>query len=295
MKNKKIISLTAVSLVLGSTIATSNASNGMAATRELQVPAGVSMKIPQAEQTAIDNGDYNAWKAAIESSGNTDILNYVTEENFARYVEAFKLRESGDMDGSKAILDELGIKMPGPKGKGGERMMESVSQENREALENAIKNADYGAWKNIMEEIKDEKIADYISEENFNVIVRAYKLRSSGDNAGATKLLKNSNIPGFMCLCGGPIRDNEVWNQEALMQTYENNDYNAWKTLMEERGGGKILELVNADNFAKFAQAKVLQSKGKAAEARAIMDELGFPFQERGVRRGQFANAATAS
>ncbi len=293
MKNKKIISLTAVSLVLGSTIATSNASSSMAATRGSQTPAGVSMRIPQAEQTAIDNGDYNAWKAAIESSGNTDILNYVTEENFARYVEAFKLRESGDMDGSKAILDELGIKMSGPKGKGDEEMMEPVSQENREALENAIKNADYSAWKNIMEEIKDEKIADYISEENFNVIVRAYKLRASGDNAGAMKLLENSNIPGFMCLCGGPmIRNNEGWNHEALIQTYENNDYNAWKTLMEKRGGGKILELVNAYNFAKFAQAKVLQSEGKVAEAKAIMDELGFPFQERGIRMKNFANAS---
>jgi len=68
------------------------------------------------------------------------------------------------------------------------------------------------------------------------------------------------------------------------MAAYESGDYTSWKSLMDERGGGKVLEIVNADNFAQFAKAKILQSEGKMSEAKEILDELGFPFQERGER-----------
>ena len=186
-----------MSLVLGSTIATADASSlgSMMRLHKNEAPSGIR----QAEMAAIESADYAAWKAAVESSGHTEILDKVNEDNFAKFAEAVKLRGSGDGDGVQDILEEMGIKNFGRKGKGGE-------------------------------------------------------IASQTD-------------------------------QSVLADAFRSKDYETWKSLMEERGGGKILEVVNADNFAKFAEAKVLQSEGKYEEAKAILDELGFPFKERNAGR----------
>lgn len=288
MKNKKkIISMTAMSLVMGSAVATANADSIMAKFRE---PMGISSENRQAEDEALKNADFASWKSAVENCGRTEILDIINESNFARYAEAFKLRESGDMDGSRAIMEELGIKAPQ---RGGGMMKGSdMSQADRETLESALENSDYNAWKTVMEKANTE--SELLTEEKFNILVRAYKLQSSGDRSGAMDLLDNSDIPGFMLMMGegkmhggrGDMegeRNNDS-NHEAMMATYESGDFASWKALVEERGGGKILEVVNADNFAEFAKAKILQSEGNMDEAKSILDGLGFPFQERGMR-----------
>jgi len=66
-----------------------------------------------------------------------------------------------------------------------------------------------------------------------------------------------------------------------MVNAFENNDYEAWKTQMEEnmksRGGrgGRVLEVINEDNFAKFAEAYKLATAGDVAGADAIRAELG--------------------
>jgi len=62
---------------------------------------------------------------------------------------------------------------------------------------------------------------------------------------------------------------------EAMEQAFENNDYNAWKKLMEEHSHGRVLEVVTEDNFEQFAQAHQLAKEGKYEEADAIRQELG--------------------
>ncbi|MFA6897191.1 MAG: hypothetical protein WCQ96_02820 [Patescibacteria group bacterium] len=286
MKNKKIISLTAMSLVMGTTIATANADS---LKEKFHNPVAVSEDI-QAEAVALKSGDYASWKTAVENGGNFKILENINESNFAKYAEAFRLRESGDMDGSKAIMDALGIKEP-ERGGGMAKELE-LSLDDEQALELAVENADFDAWKTVLEKIKNDKLDEYLTEENFNIIVRAYKLQASGDRSGAMGLLDDANIPGFMLMFGdkkmhgGPEDANgaDESKREALMAAYESGDYTSWKSLMDERGGGKVLEIVNAGNFAQFAKAKILQSEGKMSEAKEILDGLGFPFQERGER-----------
>ena len=146
---------------------------------------------------------------------------------------------------------------------------------------------------------------ELLTEEKFNILVRAYKLQSSGDRSGAMDLLDNSDIPGFMLMAGEGNRHKgrgnmkgegyNSSNHEAMMATYESGDFAIWKALMEERGGGKILEVINADNFAEFAKAKILQSEGNMDEAKAILDSLGFPFQERGTRAMGRASLSTVN
>lgn len=60
---------------------------------------------------------------------------------------------------------------------------------------------------------------------------------------------------------------------EEMEQAFENNDYQAWKNLMQ--GKGRVTQVVNESNFAKFAQAHKLAEEGKLDEAKQIRGELG--------------------
>jgi len=59
----------------------------------------------------------------------------------------------------------------------------------------------------------------------------------------------------------------------AMEKAFENKDFNAWKALMA--GRGRAAQVVNAKNFAKFAQAHELAEQGKTVEANKIRAEFG--------------------
>jgi len=64
---------------------------------------------------------------------------------------------------------------------------------------------------------------------------------------------------------------------DAMETAFENNDYNAWKSLMT--GRGRVIQVVNAQNFAQFAKAHQLAEQGKMDEANQIRTELGLGLQ----------------
>jgi hypothetical protein len=66
---------------------------------------------------------------------------------------------------------------------------------------------------------------------------------------------------------------------EAMTKAFTNKDYNAWKTLMN--GKGRVTQVINEGNFAKFAEAHKLMLEGKKDEAAKIRAELGL-----GLRNG---------
>lgn len=59
----------------------------------------------------------------------------------------------------------------------------------------------------------------------------------------------------------------------AMEKAFENKDYDAWKNLMQDRG--RVAQVVNKDNFAKFAEAHELAENGDIAGAQKIRQELG--------------------
>ena len=63
----------------------------------------------------------------------------------------------------------------------------------------------------------------------------------------------------------------------AMEKAFENNDYNAWKNMMQ--GKGRVAQVVNEKNFAQFAKAHELAEQGKTAEANKIREELGLGLQ----------------
>ena len=60
---------------------------------------------------------------------------------------------------------------------------------------------------------------------------------------------------------------------QEMEQAFENDDYQAWANLMQ--GKGRVIQVVNEDNFAQFAEAHRLAEEGKMDEARQIRTELG--------------------
>lgn len=69
----------------------------------------------------------------------------------------------------------------------------------------------------------------------------------------------------------GPNCDSD--RHEQMEQAFENNDYEAWKGLMD--GRGRVSEVINADNFAQFAEAHRLAEEGNYDEADQIRQQLG--------------------
>lgn len=63
----------------------------------------------------------------------------------------------------------------------------------------------------------------------------------------------------------------------AMEKAFETKDFNAWKNLMQNRG--RVTQVINAQNFARFAQAHELAEQGKVAEANQIRQELGLGLQ----------------
>jgi len=64
---------------------------------------------------------------------------------------------------------------------------------------------------------------------------------------------------------------------EEMTSAFEKNDYNAWKNLMQ--GRGRATQVINAQNFTKFAEAHKLALAGKTSEANKIRAELGLGLQ----------------
>lgn len=69
-----------------------------------------------------------------------------------------------------------------------------------------------------------------------------------------------------------------------MVRAFENNDYTAWKNLMQNKG--RVTEVVTQDNFAKFAEAQKLSLQGKTTEAQKIREELGL-----GLKNGSGRNS----
>ena len=74
---------------------------------------------------------------------------------------------------------------------------------------------------------------------------------------------------------------------EAMLKSFENNDYDAWVNLMQ--GRGRVTQVVNRGNFAKFAEAHKLAQQNKIAEAKEIRQELGLGLNN-GSGQGRWAN-----
>ncbi|MFA5777896.1 MAG: hypothetical protein WC870_00145 [Candidatus Paceibacterota bacterium] len=66
----------------------------------------------------------------------------------------------------------------------------------------------------------------------------------------------------------------------VMEKAFETNDYLAWKNLMQNQG--RVTQIINKDNFTKFAEAHRLAENGDLEGAKKIRQELGL-----GLKNGQ--------
>ena len=133
-----------------------------------------------------------------------------------------------------------------------------MSEEERNAIRGAVQNGDYAAWKAVKE--------SGLTQERFN------KLR-----ARHLEMEKR---------------------RSAIEAAFEANDFEAWKSAVSESGrGSKMLEFVNKDNFALFAEMHKAMQSGNFERANEIRAELELPdkgacgFGGEGFGRGMHAMA----
>jgi len=111
-------------------------------------------------QAALENRDYDAWRALMEESGrNARVLDVVTGENFDTFAEMHERMLAGDREGAKQLGEELGLsgpmgmgmgmKMHGPgegpgsgdcfgRGMGPKNLLGGLTDEQRTALQGAM-------------------------------------------------------------------------------------------------------------------------------------------------------------
>lgn len=64
---------------------------------------------------------------------------------------------------------------------------------------------------------------------------------------------------------------------ESMEKAFDSLDFTSWQTLMA--GRGRVTQVVNKDNFAKFSQMHELMEDGKLVEAQKLRAELGLGLQ----------------
>jgi len=140
---------------------------------------------------AIDSQDYDSWK---ELMGDNPVTEKITEENFAKFLEARQLMKDGKYEEAKILREELGIQYMREGGCGFMGKGSKGNNEDHEAVIQAIENNDYEAWKTLMAD--KPMITDKITQENFNKMVEAHQLMQAGKFDEARQIQKDSGV-GF--------------------------------------------------------------------------------------------------
>ncbi len=128
----------------------------------------------QAVKAAFEAKNYNAF---MEAAKDTKIIEKIdTQEKFDKVIEAHVLREAGDLEGAKAIKQELGLDGHGHRGK------------KNPAAKAAIEANDYTAFR---EAINGGKFSEKIdSAEKFTKLVEVNELRAQGKHEEAKVIMK---------------------------------------------------------------------------------------------------------
>ena len=113
--NKKSIIIGATALLLGGLVISPRLAGAYQGDPSAQGPNCTAERHEVMEQ-AFENNDYNAWKELMSGKGR--VTQVVTAENFARFAEAHKLAEEGNLDEAKQIRQELGLGLGNRNGDG---------------------------------------------------------------------------------------------------------------------------------------------------------------------------------
>ena len=115
-KTKKVIlGLGTLALVLGISGVVANTANAYKGDPSVGGP-NYSVERHTAMEKAFETNDYLAWKNPMQNQGR--VTQVINENNFAKFAEAHRLVEKGDLEGAKKIRQELGLGLKNGSGQG---------------------------------------------------------------------------------------------------------------------------------------------------------------------------------
>jgi len=106
-KTKNILlGLRTLALVLGISGAFISSADAYKGDPSIKDP-NYSVERHTAMEKAFETNDYTAWKSLMQNNGR--VTKVVNKDNFAKFAEAHKLAENGDLAGAQKIRQELGL------------------------------------------------------------------------------------------------------------------------------------------------------------------------------------------
>lgn len=123
---------------------------------------------------------------------NPDLLEKagLTEEQVAAFTVAHELRKEGDKEGARDTLIEAGVDLDTLDEV--RKTMRAERKVHHEAIQSAISNGDYEAFKEVVEY---GPLMDAItSESDFEKLVEAHALREAGDHEAAIELFNELGL-----------------------------------------------------------------------------------------------------
>lgn len=155
----------------------------------------------------------------------------------------------------------------------------SFDPEKQQAIQEAILNNDYEAWKEL---IGDAPITEKINEENFARFSEAHQLIDQAKNIFEELGIEKQG-PGPKGEKGMHVGKESFGKMDpeklkAAKEALDNHDYNAWLQAVGQ--DSKIAQEIAQENFDKYVEAHKLIKQGDLEEARIIMNELGLNFRK---------------
>lgn len=149
----------------------------------------------EAERAALENRDYEGWKALHEDMPRAATI---SEEDFDALVAMHEARMSGDYEKAAEIREDLDLS--GRGGFGGERGMRRqarmIDSEHHEDVEAALQSGDYVAWKDLMQSAgRRGGPAQFVTEENFDTFRAMHEAIADGDTERAAELREELGLP----------------------------------------------------------------------------------------------------
>ncbi|OGG41791.1 hypothetical protein A2837_01085 [Candidatus Kaiserbacteria bacterium RIFCSPHIGHO2_01_FULL_46_22] len=172
------------------------------------------------------------------SAFNSELLQKagLTEDQISAFEEAKELREAGDLDAARDVLEEAGVD------EGVMERLRDTMHGHHKALRAAIEDNDYEAFR---EAIEGSPLADIINtEEEFERFVEAHNLIKNGDKESAKEIFDDLGIegPGKHIKMFNGDKEPPFFEQltdeqkEELKAAFESRDHDKVKELLASYG-----------------------------------------------------------
>lgn len=183
----------------------------------------------------------------------------------------------------------------------------SLTQVNKTAIENALKNNDYNLF---ITTVKGFGITESVTKDQFSVLVSAYNLFKSNKNTEAVKLLRDNKVNPILIKfinnrpdlteaqktilknASDLIRQGKIDEGKALIKTAGLPDI----PVKIDKKIAKVETKAKRDEVKKaFEQARELRKEGKIDEAKKVLKDAGIPDSIQDKIRPEFEKNASST